>query len=469
MPRLTTRDLLVVAIAAVLTLPLLTTRLYASDEIQYFAYLRSLWFDGDLSFDNEYRALLGRGVSADSGFADTNLTLVTDTGLRPNFGTIGSAILWAPFYAAGDLTARVARAAGRDVDVDGYSLPYVAAVCVGSAIYGLLALALSAAVARHLVRQRTWAVAAILAGTPLVFYMFVAPVFAHATSAFAVALFVFVWLRVRETWSAGGLVALGGAAGLMAMVREQDAFLVIGPLLDIGRALWRRRRPGGRLEPAPRLHALLLGAVAGVIAIAPQLWAYLILNGRLGPSPLVARKMRWDAPHALGVLFSPEHGFFLWTPLAVLAIAGLARLVVQRRRGDPPSIEAGWIGVCALLMVASQVYVAGSVDSWTVAGSFGQRRFVAVTPLLAIGLAALLAAAPRWPRAARLLLHAAVIVCVWWNVGLMAQFGLHTMDRQRLTLRSNAWQTFVVLPREAPRIVAQYFTDRAAFYGRERQ
>ena len=42
-----------------------------------------------------------------------------------------------------------------------------------------------------------------------------------------------------------------------------------------------------------------------------------------------------------------------------------------------------------LLMVAAQVYVSGAVESWTVAGAFGQRRFVAVTILLVIGLAAL--------------------------------------------------------------------------------
>ena len=43
-------------------------------------------------------------------------------------------------------------------------------------------------------------------------------------------------------------------------------------------------------------------------------------------------------------------------------------------------------------MVAAQVYVSGSVESWTVAGAFGQRRFVALTILLTIGLAAVLAA-----------------------------------------------------------------------------
>jgi hypothetical protein len=38
------------------------------------------------------------------------------------------------------------------------------------------------------------------------------------------------------------------------------------------------------------------------------------------------------------------------------------------------------------------------------------------------------------------------------------------MDRQQLMLKDNAWQTFVVLPHDAPSLVWRYFTDRASFY-----
>ena len=47
--------LVVPVLVFLLSLPAVTVRLYASDEIEYFAYLRSVWFDHDLSFDNEYR------------------------------------------------------------------------------------------------------------------------------------------------------------------------------------------------------------------------------------------------------------------------------------------------------------------------------------------------------------------------------------------------------------------------------
>ena len=62
--------------------------------------------------------------------------------------------------------------------------------------------------------------------------MYVSPPYSHACSAFAVALFVTIWLKVRERWSVGGAVALGLSGALMAMVREQDVFLALGPAVD---------------------------------------------------------------------------------------------------------------------------------------------------------------------------------------------------------------------------------------------
>jgi len=456
-------------LALVVTAPLVTKRIYASDEIQYFAYLRSLWFDRDVSFDDEYRALVAQGAAAGSGFVETNLSDTTPTGLRKNFGTIGSAILWAPFYGLGDVTARAMRAAGSDVPLDGYSRPYVAAACLGSAFYGLAALLLSTSVARHLVGSGRRAAMIAALGTPLLFYMYVAPIFAHACSAFAVSLFVFTWLRVRARWSSRGVVALGAAAALMAMVREQDAFLVVGPAID---ALWSLASPSppgaGR---RPSLLAIVAGLAAGVVAYLPQAFAYFAIYGRLGPAGEVTRKMSWHAPHALEVLASPSHGFFFWTPLAVLAIAGLGWLALKSRDMEGASTweERRRIGICGLAMVASQVYVAGSVESWTVAGAFGQRRFVALTPLLVIGLAALFAGARSWRPRARAALAAAIVLGIWWNLGLMAQYGLNRMDRQRLTLAENAWTTFVELPLEAPGLAWRYLTDRSSFYRQPRQ
>ena len=479
--------------AFVLSLPAVTPRIYASDEIQYFSYLRSLWFDGDVSFENEYRYFFDRNVGRGEGFHATFLEQYTDTGRRPSFATIGCALLWSPFYAVADLVTRVQ--GGRP---DGFSRPYVAAVAYGSAVYGFVAVLLSIGAARRLAGPGLLAGILVWLGTPLLFYMYVSPPYSHACSAFAVALFVTIWLRARERWTVGDAITLGLSGALMAMVREQDAFLALGPAVDFvatfvrgdsviyqssrgptpartRSATSRLARAAGAADTAIGINqgqpgttsvtrAILVGA-AGCFAFAlgllPQLFAYKALNGHFGPSTLVTRKMNWQAPHAIEVLSSPEHGFLVWTPLAALALAGLVVLAV---RGQAHARRVAW---CALLMVVVQIYVSGSVESWTVAGAFGQRRFVALTILLTIGLAALVAAVPRG--VARPALGLTLGLCVWWNVALIAEFGTGMMNRQRLELRKNAYDAFVTLPQQLPGLAHRYFLDRASFYRQKEQ
>ena len=455
---LSRRELLFLVALFIASLPAVTARLYSSDEVEYFSYLRSLWFDHDVSFENEYRYFYDHRIAQTPDFHQTFLELQTSTGRRINYGTIGCAMLWAPFYGVADVATRVMRAMGRTVEVDGYAQPYLSAVAYGSAFYGFAAVVIAIAVARRMVgKYETSSGVIVWLGTPLLFYMYVAPPFSHACSAFAVALFVAVWLKVRETWSVRGIVVLALAAALMAMVREQDILCALGPAVDF--ALERNQRPQRKLMAAA------VGAAAFLIGYLPQLIAYQALNGFPRPSPLVTRKMFWYSPHALQVLLDPEHGFFFWTPLALLAVAGLILLVALARPVIGEEAETGddrQIAGCMLLMVAMQVYVSGAVESWTVAGAFGQRRFVAVTIFLVIGLAAF----RRWVafRGARLAANIAVALCVWWNLALTLEFGTSMMDRQKLELRRNAYDAFVTLPQTAPKLLYRYFTNRSSFY-----
>ena len=59
----------------VLMLPLVSPKIRASDEIQYFAHLRSLAFDHDLEFGDEYQHFYERNPSGLVGFRDTFLSL----------------------------------------------------------------------------------------------------------------------------------------------------------------------------------------------------------------------------------------------------------------------------------------------------------------------------------------------------------------------------------------------------------
>jgi hypothetical protein len=470
---LSRRELACLLALFVVSLPAVTPRIYASDEIEYFAYLRSLWFDHDLSFDNEYRYFHERNIARLEGFYETFLVPETETGHRLNFGTIGSALLWLPFYAVADIVVRAMRALGSSVAADGFSRPYVASVAYGSAFYGFFSILLSIAAARRVTLTNVTGVyrlarnapvaagVAVWLGTPLLFYMYVAPPFSHACSAFAVALFVTIWLQVRRAWSVRGSIVLGLSAALMTMVREQDVFFALPVAADFivtaargAHEKGKGKREKGKTAGAPI--TVLAGCAAFVLGIVPQLLAYRAINGHFGPARVVTRKMNWTAPHALEVLASPSHGFFLWTPLAALALVGLVLLAV---RGEPASRR---VGLIALLMFALQIYVSGSIESWTVAGAFGQRRFVGLTILLVVGLASLWNALGR--RALRLALSVAVVVCTWWNLALIAEFGTRMMDRQRLELGRNGYDAFITLPRMGPELAWRYLTERESFY-----
>ena len=121
-PALTTATVFAALFASGLAMQLQFGARLQSDGFYYFAYLRSLAFDRDVNFMNDYR-LIGLGDKP-------HLFEPTVTGHAHSAWTIGPAIVWAPFYGAGHLSARSLHARGRAVEVDGASYPYRQAICI---------------------------------------------------------------------------------------------------------------------------------------------------------------------------------------------------------------------------------------------------------------------------------------------------------------------------------------------------
>lgn len=428
-----------------LSLVLVSPRIAESDAIEYFSYLHSILFDGDLDFTNEYTYFYLEDPEGRQGFKETFLDLETPTGLKLNFGPIGSALLWSPFYLAAHGGVLVARALGAEVAPDGLSLPYRWAVTLGSALYAALGLLLSYRLARRYASSESafLTVLALWWATPVAYYMYVAPGMSHACSLFAVALFVSLW-----PWAVSGghgrWAVWGAAAGLMALVREQDAFFAVIALI----AAVSPAAGGTFSERLRRLASFLLAAF---LVFLPQLFVYAALYGRPFPAPQVENKMYWSSPHFLQVLLSPEHGLFLWSPVLLVFLMG-AVLLFRR------NVEAGLLLAAAFL---SQAYVSGAVASWTQAGAFGSRRFLATTVLFAVWGALVL----EWlrPRLRRAGLAAALGLFLLWNVSLMIQFGLGLMNRQRLVWGEIVHNHVYEVPPRLATVVGQYFARRGGW------
>src|SRR5262249_24384427 len=140
------------------------------------------------------------------------------------------------------------------------------------------------------------------------------PAMAHGASVFAATALVMAWLRVREdeTATLRAWTAVGALGGLMALVRLQDAVLLALPVLDLA----------GRRPPAwPRRAAAFAGAVARLALVQLALWLRLY-GGSFLSTVLAVNLVGGTSPHVLGVLFSPRHGLFYWTPLYVVCVLG---------------------------------------------------------------------------------------------------------------------------------------------------
>ena len=450
-----------------LMLPLVTSRLRGADEIEYFSYLRSAVFDRDLHFENEYRHFVDAEPQALQGFKETFLDRREPLTGRPiNFAPAGTASLWAPFYLLAHAGVLAARELGSAVAADGYSRPYLMAISYASALYGFLGLLLAHDALRRFGRVRdpaaALAVAAVWLGTPALYYLTIAPGFSHACSMFTLALVFWLSLRTLEGGAsrARDWVALGAAVGLAGLVREQDALVGIVPaaVLLVELLMYRSL-------PSVVGKAILLGGTALAVFV-PQALAYHAVNGTYGPSKLVVRKMSWSSPHLVEALVSPGHGLFVWAPLLALGALGLL-LSLRDPRQRTTSL---------LLLVAFgvQAWICGAVESWSQAGAFGSRRFVGLTFVFAWGLGLLLAptrpavatpataaSATSWPRSA-VLQAAGLSLFVLWNLGLMVQFGLKLMDRQRLEWPRVAVNQVTEVPRRLGRTAFLFFTDREA-------
>ncbi|MCL5256388.1 MAG: glycosyltransferase family 39 protein [Chloroflexi bacterium] len=449
------RGLLVLVVFFVLLLPAVTTRIYGADEIQYFSYLRSFWFDQNLDFTNEYMHFYESNPQKYAAFKQDLIDKREETtGLPLNVAPIGSAIMWAPFFAAGDLAVHVMRAFGSNVQADGYSAPYITAITYGSAIYGFLGLIFTYLLARSIFSRFASSLGTIVVwlATPAFFYMYITPPMSHANSLFAVALFIYIWYRTRGDRKLWQWAALGASAALMTLVREQDALFMIIPalewLLNVVHSL--RGRDFSRFRGLAG-GALAFGATAFVLYI-PQLITYRILTGHFGPSSHVTEKLLWNSPFSFDVLFSPEHGLFAWTPVAILAVIGLVALY----RRDPQ------LAVLLAIAFLAQVYIAGAYKTWSMAGSFGARRFVNCSLIFGLGLAALVDLADR--RVPRWALGTIGAVFVAWNFGLIMQFSTEMMARQALDLPKVIHNQFFEVPQRALSLVDRFLFNRSSFY-----
>ena len=375
-----------------------------SDGFYYFAYLRSLAFDRDVNFMNDYR-MLGLGDK-------TYLFQPTRTGHAESAWTIGPAIVWSPFFAAGHVVATRLQASGRDVSTDGTSYPYRQAVCVASLFYGLLGCWFAYRLTKLFFPSRLAApaVALTIAGSFMVWYLVKEPSMTHASSMASVAGFIWLWAATAERRTLRSWALLGLLAGFMALIRWQNLLFALLPGLDALRLLVRASRAGDRNGQRDALTGSAAFLACVLIGFLPQMLAWKAMYGSFIARSPVGPQIRWTDPHLVDILWSARNGLFSTAPILYLGAIGLVGFAFAR-----PAV-----GMPVLASVAVMIYFNACIQDWWGSAGFGGRRFDGVIPVFCVGLAAFIdytaAVVRRHAAAAVTALLAAIAV---WNVALM--------------------------------------------------
>lgn len=363
------------------------------DGVMYYVYVRSLMKDGDLDFGNEYThyGLIDRG----------DLSMPTSTGRRRSIFAVGPGLLAVPAFAVGEVVARAQLALTGEADLSGYGPAHRNAVALGSLLYGFAAIVLIHGLLRRHFQESTALLAAlaIWGTTFLHWYMVQQPLMSHAPSTLCAALVLWLWDRWRGALNTERAAALGLALGLAMCVRWQNGVLLLLPGLDLLRQ--------ARAVAVPAL-ALGLGTLGGAF---PQMAAWKEIYGEylLRYPPHGADFLRLDHPFLLETFFSSRHGLFSWTPALWFGYLGFLPLYRRRRS----------LALALLAPLVLMSYVNACSGDWWAGGSFSNRRFDSLLPVLAFGFAAAIDAARGLLRAQAgmgLLLCAAPFVA--WNLSL---------------------------------------------------
>jgi hypothetical protein len=345
----------------------------------YYTYLwaRTLVYDHDTDFANDY-ALCGDP----GGFDDLPV------GKHVNLWNMGPALFWIPILAV----ERRFSAASHDPD------PQVAAGCKGtlpehavqgSTIAGLLTILLGYLIARR--RFGEWpaifGASVIGLATLMTYYTTMMLSYGHAASAFAGALFVWLWDGSRERRSAVRWALLGASLGLAMLMRSQNVVLAVLALFDwcvTARALSRAREPGaGHRDPRGLLVHVGVGVlfvVAALVVFSPQLFYCKKVSGHWFTVLQSESYMRWGMPNMVRVLFSVGNGLYPWNPILYPATLGLFLLLARARTRA--------LGASLLVLFVLDTYVVSCVWDWWGSIGYPGRRFDLMMAPMMLGLAA---------------------------------------------------------------------------------
>lgn len=342
------------------------------DSVCYYDTAHSILFDGDLDLTNEFK----NAAPAPNDWTG----IQPKTGLPGNPFPIGFSILQVPFLYAGVLFDSYINGQS-----DGYSKICVTFYLIGVIFYLCVGMACLYRLLKEIGNyldipesKNGWssllAVFILWPSTSLAYYTF-SPM-SHVTSFTAVCAFLLVWWLNRDNVSNIGWLGVGFFAGLSVLCAWQNIIFIIVPIV-YGVLNYRFSSRGSDENAGSWLFSRITCFAIFFLMLLPQILQWKYIYGTYFLIPQGGDFLQFPPKHIINVLLSSHHGFFIWTPIVLIGIAGLIYGIKRK--------AAVYVPLTACLVL--QIIIVGSVTLWYGPDSFGMRRLIPSLPLIAIGLA----------------------------------------------------------------------------------
>jgi hypothetical protein len=335
----------------------------------YYAYLPAIFIYGDLQygFEKEIAAKYNQTY-----YENAYCNIIDSKKLNKYYG--GTALLLLPFFLLACLLSYFL-----GYDVDGYSYIFQCSVSVAAVFYLVLAVILLRKFLRHYFSEQTtvFTILFIYFGTNLFYYTLYESYMSHVYSFFAVSGFLlFAHKAIHQPAKKYYLLA-ALFFGIIVFIRPINGLVVLLlPFLAGNKLVFKNFFQSFIKNKS----VFLLSNTVVFAFVFLQLLLYKLQAGSFIVYSYSNEGFNFLAPEIMNVLFSYRKGFFVYTPLAFIALFGFYKLFYKNK------FQFYWL----LFFMLLTTYIISSWWMWFYGGTFGMRPFIDFYPLFAFLLAALI-------------------------------------------------------------------------------
>ncbi len=373
----------------------------SSDAKGYYTYLPQFFIKHDLVNHNPDLPYINK----------------TDKGLANKY-FIGTPLFWSPFFGAAYTYTKM-----KGEVSDGYTAPFKKMISLAALFWLCIALFCLSETLRMLQFSETVNALTLLLitfGTNLFYYSVIEPTMSHLYSFTALSVLLCFGMKFFRSGRKLFLIVAFLAFVLGVLIRPTNIIWMICLLPFLAGSI------SAVLEKVRNRNVLLTVIPIALIFVFLQCGVFYLETGHWFLKAYPGEGFYFFHPQFIKVLFGFQKGWFVYTPLAAIAMTGFIPLYRQNKT----------VFYSFLLALLLFVYTIAAWWSWSFADSFGHRAFIDLYPVVAILLAASLSFIPALigPKIkflneidCRFLLRTACCICLGINLIQTYQFYTHIL------------------------------------------